>query len=188
MLRPGQDVKVHACVNVGRAVVFFERAIRSNPPSTRPRTRSSFRRCGRSFVAAMPRKTKRVQHLSVKEQRIIEDVIRNEKGSPKDALQRVNASRRRLQIREVCKDAVYRYVKGITHPRGAVEARGRKPALSKADVRALDQARRRLIKRAKNMRPVTYRDVVEEAALDKGKPTGPSEQAHFAHCAFLENC
>ena len=105
------------------------------------------------------------QHLSAKELRLIDDVLRTEKGTPTDALRRVNSNRQKMGVREVGKDAVHRYVRGATHPRGAVEKRGRKRGLSQDDVRKLDQARRRLIKRARNETRVTYADIIEEAGL-----------------------
>ena len=43
---------------------------------------------------------------------------------------------------------------------------GRKRALSKADIRKLDSARRRLIKGAKNQKRVTYKDVIIEAGFE----------------------
>ena len=38
--------------------------------------------------------------------------------------------------------------------------------MSRSDVRKLDSARRRLIKRAKNQKRVTYKDVIDEAGLE----------------------
>ena len=91
--------------------------------------------------------------------------MRNEKGSATDALRRVNEQRRAANIRRVNKSTVHRYAAGITHKRGAVEKRGRKRALSKQDVRKLDQARRRLIKKEDNQHRVTYEAIVDEASL-----------------------
>ena len=82
-----------------------------------------------------------------------------------DALRAVNRERVRVGVAEIDKCTVYRYVKGATHNLGTVEARGRRSSLSKADVRKLDLARRRLIKRANNQARVTYAAVVADAAL-----------------------
>ncbi len=67
--------------------------------------------------------------------------------------------------RRSARSTVYLYLKGLSHKRGATEKRGRKRALSKRDVRTLDAARRRLIKRADNEVRVTYADIVKEAGL-----------------------
>ena len=106
-----------------------------------------------------------IQQLTLEEQSRIDEVMRKEKGSATDALRRINEERRKYNIREVEKSTVHRYAKGLTHKRGAVETRGRKRSLSKQDVRKLDQARRRLIKRANNQHRVTYEAIVEEADL-----------------------
>ena len=106
------------------------------------------------------------QHLTVGEQTLVDTVMRKGKGTATEALSRINTSRQKNNIREVDKSTVYRYVKGLTHKRGAEERRGRKRSLSKQDVRTLDQARRRLIKKAANQHRVTYEEVVDEADLD----------------------
>ena len=96
---------------------------------------------------------------------VIDEVIRKEKGSPTDAWRRINRDRRATKVKCVHKTAVHRYANGATHKRGAVETRGRKRALSKGDVRKLDLARRRLIKKEDNQHRVTYEDIMEEASL-----------------------
>ena len=65
------------------------------------------------------------------------------------------------------KQAVYNYVNGVTHRRGVEETRGRNKLLTKADVRKLIHARRRLIKKAKGEARVRYGDVIEAARLGK---------------------
>ena len=97
----------------------------------------------------------------------IDRLIRQGKSTPTEALDQINAVRRRRKEREVGKSSVHRYVKGLTHKLGAVEQRGRKRSLSSTDVRSLDQARRRLIKKTENNARVTYADVVEEAGVGK---------------------
>ena len=96
---------------------------------------------------------------------VIDEVIRKEKGSPTDAWRRINRDRRATKVKCVHKTAVHRYANGATHKRGAVETRGRKRALSKGDVRKLELARRRLIKKEDNQHRVTYEDIIEEASL-----------------------
>ena len=103
--------------------------------------------------------------MTVDEQNVIDNVMRKEKGTATDALRRINEQRQEANIKCIDKSAVHRYAQGLTHKRGAEEQRGRKRALSKQDVRTLDQARRRLIKRENNQHRVTYESVVEEAAL-----------------------
>ena len=75
-------------------------------------------------------------------------------------------SKERKIAAKVDKFSVYRCVKGSTHKLGAAEARGRPKSLSKGQIRRLDQARRRLIKRANNQTRVIYAAVIAEAALD----------------------
>jgi hypothetical protein len=103
--------------------------------------------------------------LTVDEQCLIDDVMREEKGSATDAWRRINAKRQQRSTRDVDKSAVHRYARGETHRRDAAEKRGRKKSLSKRDVLKLDKARRRLIIKASNEERVTYNDVVKEAGL-----------------------
>lgn len=118
------------------------------------------------FVRAMPKVMKKhIKQLSAPERRVIDNVIRK-KGTPMDALRKINKARRLTSMQELDHGAVYRFTKGVTHKRDAEEARGRKPSLSTADVRKLDLARRRLIKHAKNAKRVTWADVIKEAALE----------------------
>ena len=105
-----------------------------------------------------------ITQLTASELGVIEKVIRK-KGTPADALRKINKARRSKKIRELEHGAVYRFAKGLTHKRDAKEVRGRKPSLSKGDVRKLDLARRRLIKQADNGKRVTWADVITAAAL-----------------------
>ena len=61
-------------------------------------------------VPAMPSRKRPIQQSSVKEQRLIEDVVRGKKGTATDALHRVNELRRKHGIRGIGMDAVYRFV------------------------------------------------------------------------------
>ena len=75
-------------------------------------------------MPAIPSRKRPIQPSSVKEQRLIEDVVRGKKGTATDALHRVNELRRKHGIRGIGKDAVYRFVRGATHPRTTAETRG----------------------------------------------------------------
>ena len=93
--------------------------------------------------AAQPR-----MHLQPAEEALINKTILKNRGTPTDAWRAVNKSRAQKGIRELGKDAVHRFCNGDTHARGRSETRGRKRSLSTADVRALEQARKRLLKKA----------------------------------------
>ena len=80
-----------------------------------------------------------------------------------DALRRVNAAREADGGTPVHKTSVYRYLKGETHRLGRRERRGRDKALTRKDCVKLQQARRRLLKRANSQRRVTDKDIMEEA-------------------------
>ena len=118
-------------------------------------------------VSAMPKVMKgKIKQLTQSECALIDKVIRPKKGTPTDALRRINKARCSKKIRELEDGAVHRYAKGLTHKRNARETRGRKRLLSRQDVRKLDQARRRLIQQADNERRVTYDDIIQEAGLE----------------------
>lgn len=104
--------------------------------------------------------------LTLAERSQIDAMLRRDKASPTDASRRVNAGRRKRGVRDIGKSAVFRYAAGKTFKLGAEETRGRKRALSKQDIRRLDQARRRLIKNADNDLRVTYAAIVKEAGLE----------------------
>ena len=105
------------------------------------------------------------RQLTVSEMTKIDVIMRVEKGSATDASRQINELRRTAKVKCVHKNTVHRYAGGLTHQRGALEKRGRKRVLSKLDVRRLDQARRRLIKRSANTYRVTYDAIIKEAAL-----------------------
>ena len=103
--------------------------------------------------------------LQPAEQNAIDKIMRCERGSATDALKAVNEARRRNGVAPVHKSSVHRYVRGVTHKRGRAETRGRKRALSPLQVRALNGARLRLLKRSDNDHQVLYADIQEEAGL-----------------------
>ena len=104
--------------------------------------------------------------MTVDEMDLIDEIVRKNGESSAHAWRRVNEIRRKKDVRPIGKNAVHRYVGGDTHRRDATESRGRKRALSPADVRKLDRARRRLIQKADNQKRITYEDVIEKAGLE----------------------
>ena len=123
-------------------------------------THPVFEPCANKFL-----KQQNGYQLSADEMTMIDRIMRKDKGTATDALQCINVERSKRNIRQVEKSTVHRYARGRTHKRDAAETRGRKRALSKQSVRKLDQARRRLIKRADNQQRVTYAAVIKEAGL-----------------------
>jgi hypothetical protein len=105
--------------------------------------------------------------LTVKEQAMVDDIVRAKQDKPMEAVQKINAERRKRKVEEVHKSTVYRYIDGATHARGRTEKRGRKQALTKADTQKLQQSRRRLLKKADGEYRVTYADIIKEAGLDE---------------------
>ena len=73
-----------------------------------------------------------------------------------EILTKVNAKRQKLKVELAAKQTIYRYINGYTHRCGHPEKRGRKRILAKGDVRKIDQARRRWIKRASSQKRVTW--------------------------------
>ncbi len=91
--------------------------------------------------------------LTISEQNKIDKMVRSEKGAPIDAWRALKAARGKVRIggrklKGPSMQAVYNYVHGVTHHKGATEARGREKILTKADIRKVMQARVRLIKQA----------------------------------------
>ena len=109
---------------------------------------------------------KMVSQMAADEMDLIDEIVRMKGETPTHALRCVNGIRKTQRVRPLGKNAVHRYVGGDTHRRDATETRGRKRALSPADVKRLDRARRRLIKNAKAEKRVTYGNVVEAAGLE----------------------
>ena len=112
-----------------------------------------------------------VKQLTTKECYLIDRVVRKQKGTAKEAFQKINAERRkqRPKVKPITYPAVTKYVNGKTHVRGAAETRGAKKKLSSNDVKHLLATRRKLIQEADNQQRVTYEDIVEAADLD-GSP------------------
>ena len=110
-------------------------------------------------------RTQDIVQLTSSERRTIDTIVRSKKQTPTDALNKINEKRRKANIRPVEKSCVHRYANGLTHDPTTQETRGRKRSLAKKDINSLDQARRRLIKKANNDHQVTYADVVKEASL-----------------------
>jgi len=104
-----------------------------------------------------------VAHLTDPEKELIDKIARSKNGTVGHALAAVNAGRARKGKEEMTRSPVYRYMKGLTYKRAAPEKRGRKPLVTKGVVRDLQQARRRLLKKADSEERVTYADIQEEA-------------------------
>ena len=106
------------------------------------------------------------KHLTVKEQDMVDKVIRKDGGTPTDALQAVARSRARRGEAPIHKTTIYRYLRGSTHRRSKQERRGRPRLVKRADAARLDAARRWLIVEADNEWAVTHADVVREAGYE----------------------
>ena len=107
--------------------------------------------------------------LTIKEQKTVDTMVRSKGGSPMDAVRKLQADRikaagGRSRNLGPAKHAVYRYIHGKTHVKDAVENRGRKTVPSNADVRKLDLARVRLIRRSQGKR-VRYCDILKEVGM-----------------------
>ena len=85
------------------------------------------------------------KHMTVAEQVTVDTMLRQEHATVKDAWLRISADRKVQRIRPLHISNVYRFAKGLTHKRSSEETRGRKRALSAADVRTLDASRRKLL-------------------------------------------
>ena len=103
--------------------------------------------------------------MTVDEQAMVDALLRQRKGGAMDALREINKIRRRGDVDELGKTAIYRYINGATHGRGTSEARGRKKALAKKDIAKLDQVRKRLLKAADGAYRVTYEDIHQASGL-----------------------
>ena len=87
--------------------------------------------------------------MSDAEKEMIDDIARsNVQGSVRKARSKVNARRAKRGEEPLSRSPVYRYIKGMTHKRTRREKRGQKPVVTKAILRDLQKARRRLVKEA----------------------------------------
>ena len=104
--------------------------------------------------------------LTQSECQLIDSVVRAQKRQASDALAVINTARKRHGVLATTLSTVSRYCKGDTHRRDKpVETRGRPPALTRAQIRAANLARLRLVKKADNEVRVTWAMVIEEAGL-----------------------
>lgn len=95
----------------------------------------------------------------------VDSIVRGQKRLPAEALVKINRSRKRRGVDPTSHNTVARYCKGQTHRRDVAEARGRPLALTRAQIRSADAARKRLLKRADSQHRVTWPMVIEEAGL-----------------------
>ena len=104
--------------------------------------------------------------LSVHKMEMIDEVVRVRKGSGSYALNIVNQRRASREEQVVHASTIHRYLSGTTRQRGRKEARGRKPELTRKDKLKLEQARKRLLKKADSELRVTHGAIQSEAGLD----------------------
>lgn len=90
-------------------------------------------------------------------------------ANPLDILAKLNKGRKTRKEPALGANAVYRYLKGGTHKRGATEARGRKKALTNRDLLKLARTRKRLIHNAQNEKRVIWEDVIAATRLPTNK-------------------
>ena len=107
-----------------------------------------------------------VAHLTGMEQDFVKKVVGHQKKSGAHAHRLLSKKREACGQEPLEKTAVYRFLRGETHRRGTSETRGRNKILTNADLRALQQARRRLIKKADNEERITWKMVIDEADLE----------------------
>ena len=86
--------------------------------------------------------------LTVEEQRQINKWVGHEKKSGSAVVKILNKQRLARKQPQVEKSSVYRLIRGDTHSQDLPEARGRHKTLTRADIRKLQQARRRLLRAA----------------------------------------
>ena len=114
--------------------------------------------------------------LTLNEENLIDRELRK-RGAPMEILTKVNAKRQKLKVELAAKQTIYRYINGDTHRRGRPEKRGRKKILAKGDVRKIDQARRRLIKRASSQKRMTWAQIYKASGFKKKASQRSVEQA-----------
>jgi hypothetical protein len=106
------------------------------------------------------------QRLQPDDLALIDKSARARGNGAADATRAVNQRRAARGVAPIHQSAVYMYVKGISHPAGATETRGRKRVLTPKDADKLDRVRKRLVKAANNQYRVTYADVVAAADME----------------------
>ena len=107
--------------------------------------------------------------LTVEEQGAIDDLSR-QGNAPLTIHKKINAKRRKRDISPADKTTIYWYLDGGTHKKRKPETRGREETLTNADLRKLQQARWRLLKKADGEFRVTYKEIIEEAGLLTSAP------------------
>ena len=104
------------------------------------------------------------------ERNLIDKLVRSQRKTPIEAWKALKKARAKKTGSRKCslsKQSVYNYVHGHTHRSDKKETRGRRKNLTGADVRKLLQTRRRLIKKASNLKRVRYSDIITAAKLKK---------------------
>lgn len=103
--------------------------------------------------------------LTAKERKRVDKIVRAEKRPQTEALAEINRDRARRGVEPTTHGTVSRYCLGLTHASDAPEARGRRAALTRADIRAADLARKKLLKEADGENRVTWEMIIEKAGL-----------------------
>ena len=106
------------------------------------------------------------KHLTLAEQEYVSSLIKRDRKPPMEAFKALVKQREDHGESAPNKSTFYRYLNGQTHAPLKQETRGRHKLLRKADVRKLQQSRRRLAKAADSEKRITYEDILEEAGLD----------------------
>ena len=104
------------------------------------------------------------------ERNLIDKMVRSQGKMPIEAWKALKKARAKKTGSRKCslsKQSVYNYVHGQTHRCDEKETRGRRKNLTGAHVRKLLQTRRRLIKKASNLKRVRYSDIITAAKLKK---------------------
>ena len=110
------------------------------------------------------------------------DRLQRQGKTPKEILVTIQKSRLRKGLSGPGKSAIYSFLNGETHPRGAEESRGRKSKLRHDLVSVAFSQRRKLIKEAKNEWLVTWEDV-HKATKNELKKRGRFNRCVKMPCA-----
>ena len=108
-------------------------------------------------------------HLEPRELDKIHEWARTMNGP--EVLQCLQKARERRGIAVPTLRTVQQVMAGVTHRRGRKETRGRKPKLTKQNVRKLNTTRKTLIKAAKGEREVHWDEIIKKSRVPEVDPT-----------------
>ena len=103
--------------------------------------------------------------LTTHEQDLIAKVVARSGATASDALRAANDLRVRRGLPELHRSSVHRFIHGLTHRRSKPERRGRPCSLTKRDLKKFETSRRKLIRKAKGQRYVSYKDIAHDAGI-----------------------